>query len=77
MDDDDDDDEIPRYVDRGHAHRQHVLARIAKLWEQHPTLSFCDLVDRYVIDIGSMAGHTTDDDVIARCLKGAEKVASL
>jgi hypothetical protein len=29
--------------------------------------SFCDLVDRYVIPIGTMAGHTSDADVVEQC----------
>lgn len=49
------------------AHREHVLAQVAKLWERHPDLSFCSLIDRYVISIGTMAGHTPDEAVIERC----------
>ena len=55
-----------RYIDRGRAHRELVLSRILRLWEAHPDHSFCDLVDRYVISIGTMAGHTTDSDVLDR-----------
>ena len=57
----------PRSVDRGPSHREHVLSCIAKLWEQHPEDSFCDLIDSYVIAIGTMAGHTSDDNVVERC----------
>ena len=62
-----DDDCPPRWFDRGPAHREHVLSCVAKLWERHPQLSFCDLIDQRVIDIGTMAGHTSDDDVVERC----------
>ena len=67
-------DESDREMDRGAPHREHVLSRIAKLWERHPTLSFCDLIHRHVISIGTMAGHTSDEDVVKRCrdeLEGA------
>jgi hypothetical protein len=55
-----------RWTDRGTDHRRRVLSHVAKLWEAHPDHSFCELVDRFVISIGSMAGHTTDEEVIDR-----------
>jgi hypothetical protein len=61
----------PRWVDRGSAHREHVLSCIAKLWEKHPENSFCDLVHFYVISIGTMAGHTSDEDVVESCRAGS------
>jgi len=70
--DPDAEDEIPRWVDHGSSHREHVLACIAKLWDQHPDHSFCDLIDRYVISIGTMAGHTSDDEVIENCRAGKD-----
>jgi hypothetical protein len=48
-------------------HRKKVLEYIAKLWEQHPDHSFCDLINWYIISIGTMASHTSDQDVIERC----------
>jgi len=62
-----DDDELPRWLDRGSSHREHVLSCVAKLWEKYPTHSFCDLIDRWVIAIGTMAAHTSDDAVIESC----------
>ena len=55
-----------RWVDRGAEHRRHVLSQVAKLWEAHPDHSFCELIDRYVISIGTMAGHVSDKEVIER-----------
>jgi len=63
------DPETPRWLDRGHAHREHVLSTVARLWEQHPEHSFCDLIDAFIIPIGTMAGHTGDEDVIEACGK--------
>lgn len=51
------------------SHRAHVLSRVSKLWSRHPTLSFCELIDQHIIVIGTMADHTTDDEVIARTEK--------
>jgi hypothetical protein len=56
-----------RNMDLGVEHREHVLSIIAKLWERYPTYSFCDLIDYYVIPIGTMAQHTSDEDVVERC----------
>ena len=61
------------YTDRGRPHRARVLSCLLRLWEKHPKLSFCDLVDRYIIDIGTMAGHVTDSEVIERSSTEAEK----
>jgi hypothetical protein len=63
-------DESGRYVDRGASHHKHVLSCVAALWEQHPEHSFCDLVDGYVIAIGTMACHVSDEDVIKSCATG-------
>ena len=60
-----------RYIDRGVDHRRQVLSRIEKLWEAHPNLSFCDLIDIYVIAIGTMAGNTSDEEVIERVEGGS------
>ena len=64
-----------RWLDRGQAHRAEVLARIKDLWEAHPDHSFCDLIDSYVISIGTMAGHTTDADVVECCPPNPSKFA--
>jgi len=60
-----------RWIDRGTDHRRQVLSHIEKMWEAHPDHSFCDLVDRYIIAIGTMAGHTSDKEVVERAEKGA------
>ena len=60
-------------IDRGRPRRARVLSCLLRLWEKHPELSFCDLVDRYIIDIGTMAGHVTDSEVIERSSTEAEK----
>ena len=56
-----------RYVDRGQLHRRQVLARIEALWEAHPQLAFCDLI-YYIIYIGDMVWHTTDEEVIQNAI---------
>jgi len=61
----------PRWVDRGSSHREHVLSCIAKLWDRHPEHSFCDLINEHVIAIGTMAGHTSDDEVVESCRAGS------
>jgi hypothetical protein len=57
-------------LDRGFDHRERVLLEIRALWERHPSDSFCELINAYVISIGTMASHTSDEDVVESCRDG-------